>query len=220
MALRILGQEDGRIGEPVPIETIANPEAPTPAVENPLRQPTAQSTSSSEVPALSVCHLPQRNNWHPIESLGPYQNNWTIKARIIQKTELKSFSNVRGEGKVFNVTFKDETGEIRATAFNAIADDLYPKLKEGKVYYVSKGKVQNDFEITLEAKTEIEECEEASSLPTIKYNFVTLQELHDLPKDSNCENARRPTKRYGNDQSEDSYYLDVYQLCSRRALEA
>ena len=74
---------------------------------------------------------------------------------------------MRGEGKVFNVTFKDETGEIRATAFNAIADKLYPKLKEGKVYYVSKGKVnlankkyskvQNDFEITLEAKTEIEE---------------------------------------------------------------
>ncbi|KAJ3730386.1 replication factor-A protein 1 [Lentinula raphanica] len=207
MALRILGQEDGRIGEPVPIETIANPEAPTPAVENPLRQPTAQSTSSSEVPALSVCHLPQRNNWHPIESLGPYQNNWTIKARIIQKTELKSFSNVRGEGKVFNVTFKDETGEIRATAFNAIADDLYPKLKEGKVYYISKGKVnlankkyskvQNDFEITLEAKTEIEECEEASSLPTIKYNFVTLQELHNLPKDSNCVDIIGILKEYG-----------------------
>ncbi|KAJ3764863.1 putative replication factor A protein 1, partial [Lentinula raphanica] len=48
-------------------------------------------------------------------------------------------------------------------------------------------KVQNDFEITLEAKTEIEECEEASSLPTIKYNFVTLQELHNLPKDSNLD---------------------------------
>ncbi|KAJ3724739.1 hypothetical protein C8R42DRAFT_640675 [Lentinula raphanica] len=195
--LRILGQENEKIGEPVLVETNANSEAPTPAVETPLRrQPSAQSTSITNIPALSVCPPPQRGNWLPIEGLGPYQNYWTIKARITQKSELKSYSNARGEGKVFNVTFMDETGEIRATAFNAIADNLYPKLEEGKVYYVSKGKVnlakkkfsnvQNDFEITLEAKSEIEECLETSNLPMIKYSFVTLQELQKLPKDSTC----------------------------------
>ncbi|KAJ3712561.1 hypothetical protein C8R42DRAFT_594456, partial [Lentinula raphanica] len=64
-------------------------------------------------------------------------------------------------------TFKDETGEIRAAAFNTLAENLFPKLEEGKVYYVSKGKVNlankkfsnvhNDFEITLEKKSEITE---------------------------------------------------------------
>ncbi|KAJ3749743.1 hypothetical protein EV360DRAFT_56864, partial [Lentinula raphanica] len=208
MALRILGQKDEKIGEPISLETNANlPDALT-AVENPLpQQPSAQFTSSNEVPALSVRLPPQKGNWLPVEGLSPYHTNWTIKARVMQKSELKSYSSARGEGKFFNVTFMDETGQTRATAFNAIADKLYPKLEEHKVYYVSKGKVnlakkkfsnvQNDFEITLEAKSEIQECLETSNLPTIKYRFVTLQELHDLPEGSNCVDVIGVLKEYG-----------------------
>ena len=65
------------------------------------------------------------------------------------------------------MTLMDETGEIRATAFNAAVDELYEKLEEGKVYYISKGRVnlakkkfsnvQNDYEMTLEKNSEIEE---------------------------------------------------------------
>lgn len=61
----------------------------------------------------------------------------------------------------------DETGEIRGTAFNAAADALFDKLEEGKVYMVSKAKVNlakkqfsniaNEYELGLEKSTEIEE---------------------------------------------------------------
>lgn len=61
----------------------------------------------------------------------------------------------------------DETGEIRATGFNAVVDELYEKLEEGKVYYISKARVnlakkkfsnvQNDYEMSLEKTTVIEE---------------------------------------------------------------
>lgn len=61
----------------------------------------------------------------------------------------------------------DETGEIRGTAFNAVANDLYEKLQEGKVYYVSKARVNlakkkfsnvnNDYELSFEKNTEVEE---------------------------------------------------------------
>ena len=49
------------------------------------------------------------------------------------KSDIRHYSNQRGEGKVFNVTFTDETGEIRATGFNDTVDAFYDLLEEGKV---------------------------------------------------------------------------------------
>lgn len=131
----------------------------------------AQSTAAPDPPkpqpALTRGGGGSRSSIYPIEGLSPYQNNWTIKARVTQKSDMKTWSNARGEGKLFNVTLMDESGEIRATAFNLVADDLYPRLEEGKVYYISKARVNlakkkfsnlaNDYELALEKNTEIEE---------------------------------------------------------------
>ena len=109
---------------------------------------------------------PQRHVF-PIEGLSPYQNNWTIRAKVKQKSDIRTFSNARGEGKVFSVTLMDETGEIKATAFNNNVDEFYPKFQEGKMYYVSKGQVNlakkkfnnvnNEYELGLQRGTIVEE---------------------------------------------------------------
>ena len=68
---------------------------------------------------------------------------------------------------MFTVTFLDDSGEIRATAFNQQVEQCYDKLEEGKVYYVSKGRinlakkkftnVQNEYEMAFQRETEVVE---------------------------------------------------------------
>lgn len=98
--------------------------------------------------------------------MSPYQNNWTIKARVTQKSDIRTYSNQRGDGKLFSVTLMDESGDIKGTAFNTACDALYDKVQEGKVYYVSKARVDiakkkfgsnNQYELSLNATTEFEE---------------------------------------------------------------
>jgi replication factor A1 len=104
---------------------------------------------------------------YPIEGLSPYQNKWTIKARVTSRSEIKHWSNQRGEGKLFSVNLLDESGEIKATGFQDAVDKYYNVLQENKVFYISKAKVniakkqfsslKNEYEITFERDTEIEE---------------------------------------------------------------
>ena len=105
-------------------------------------------------------------NIMPIEALHPYQNKWTIKARVTHKSDIKKWKNARMEGRLFTIHLMDETGEIRATIFTEQVDEFYEILQEGQVYYVSKARVgiakkqfsnvNNDYELTFEANTEVE----------------------------------------------------------------
>ncbi|CAK5277292.1 unnamed protein product [Mycena citricolor] len=133
----------------------------------------------------------------PIEGLSPYQNNWTIKARVVQKSDLKHYTNAKGEGKLFNVTLMDETGEIRGTGFNAVADDLFDRFELNKVYFISKARVNiakkqfshltNEYELGFDRNTQVEECTDTVGLPVVQYHFVPLNGLDSQPKDSMCD---------------------------------
>lgn len=137
-------------------------------------------------------------NIYPIESLSPYAHKWTIKARCTSKGDIKTWHNKNGEGKLFSVNLLDESGEIRATGFNAECDALYDLFKEGNVYYISApariqiakkqfSNVNNDYEMNFERDTVVEKAEDQDNVPQVRYNFTNLAALQETEKDSTID---------------------------------
>lgn len=126
-----------------------------------------QQQNNRSLPTRGPSTSSSHGNIYPIEALSPYAHKWTIKARCTFKSEIKTWHNKNGEGKLFSVNFLDESGEIRATGFNAECDMLYENIQEGSVYYVSSpcrvqlakkqfSNVNNDYELTFERDTQVE----------------------------------------------------------------
>lgn len=165
--------------------TTPNQQTPQPQALAPAQPPAQASNQQLRAPDRPV---------NPIESLSPYQNNWTIKGRVSYKGDVRTWSNSKGEGKLFNVNFLDESDEIRATAFNEMADKFYNLLEEGKVYYVTKARIQqakpkfshlsHPYELSLDKDTEITECFDTSDVPKVHFNFTKLDHIQNAEKDS------------------------------------
>lgn len=149
-----------------------------------------KSETKNAAPSSSRPKKAEPDNLYSIDQLSPYQNNWTIKARVSYKSDMRTWSNQRGEGKLFNVNFLDETGEIRATGFNVVAEKFYDLLKENKVYYVSKCSMQmakpqysnlkHQYELQFDRDTVIEECNDDSGVPKLHFDFVKLDQVQNL----------------------------------------
>lgn len=124
-----------------------------------------------------------------IKALNPYQNKYTIRARVTHKGELRSWSNSRGQGKVFNVTLEDKSGDIQATGFNDQAEKFHPLLEVGKVYYLSHAQVKpihnrafnqtsHTYELTLNQNSLLVEClANTDDVPTVSYQFTPIHEI-------------------------------------------
>ena len=125
---------------------------------------------------------------HMIKDLNPYQNRWTIKVRVLSKGDIKTWSNSKGEGRLFSCVFGDESGEIRATGFKETVNMFYDMLVEGQAYLVSKGTlkpanrqystVNNEYEITLDTNSTIVKCMDA--MPGVTYKPVEISQFNNV----------------------------------------
>jgi replication factor A1 len=166
---------------------------PTPA---PQQQPQQQQRSlpvHQSNPSTST-----HANLYPIESLSPYAHKWTIRARCTNKGDMKEWHNQKGSGKLFSVNLLDDTGEIRATCFNEVAERLFPIFQEGTVYYVSApcrvqlakkqfSNLPNDYELQFERDTEVEKAEDQENKPQIRFNFTKIGDLNSVEKDTTID---------------------------------
>jgi replication factor A1 len=126
----------------------------------------------------------------PIREISTYTGrNWTIKARVTLKSQMRTFSNDRGSGKVFSVDLLDKDGgEIKASFFNGSADKFYNTVEAGKVYTFTKGNVKvankrystskHNYEINFDADAVIElSMDDDSAIESVKYNFSTIRDI-------------------------------------------
>lgn len=119
-------------------------------------------------------------------------SRWVIKARVTSKSPIRTWSNAKGEGKLFSMDLMDESGEIRATAFRDSCDKFYDLIEVDKVYFISKCQLKpankqystlnNDYEMTFTNDTIVQLCQDDddTGIPQIQYNLVPISQIANL----------------------------------------
>jgi replication factor-a protein 1 (Rpa1) len=134
----------------------------------------------------------QQQQYTLISNLNMYQSRWTIKARVTSKSEIRTWSNAKGEGSLFSMEMLDASGsDVRATFFKEAVDRFYSMLQVGSVYTFSGGRLKvanmqyntcsSQYEITFDQNSEIHLVdEEQSGVPKQNYDFVKIAALEDV----------------------------------------
>lgn len=194
-----------KIGNPVQFDPNQQSQQPTPMQQAPqavqskpsFQQRINEPVTPKSKPAFNgyqnnetIYNSPKTTKTHPIASISPYQNNWTIKVRVTSKSQVRTWSNAKGEGKLFSMDLVDESGEIRATAFKDQVDKYYDMIQEDKLYYISKCQVKmankkfctlnNNYELSFTNETQVIPCvEEDTAIPKLQFNFASLSTIQD-----------------------------------------
>jgi len=122
----------------------------------------------------------------PICELSPYMKKWVIKARVTEKSAVRTFNKSGGDGKVFSAVLLDAAGgDIRASFFNEAADKFNKVLETGKCFTFSQGSIKvanrqfnttsHRYELTFDKETIVETCQDDASIETVKYSFLSLR---------------------------------------------
>jgi len=134
----------------------------------------------------------------PISEISSYVQRWAIRARVTNKSQLRSFSKGTSSGHVFHVLLLDAYGgEIRANFFNEAATTYFDKLQLGKCYVFSRGTVRiadrrfnasgHRYEIVFDRFVQADEVDDDDKIETVKFNFEDMRSLQTRPLPCNID---------------------------------
>ena len=160
-----------------------SPPRSSPSAKNPYGRPSSSTSSSSPVAPIVRSNNTTSMNYTKISELNLYHSRWTIQARVTSKSDIRTWSNAKGEGSLFSISLLDESGtDIRATFFKEAVDRFYGMLQEGRVYTFSGGRLKvanarwntckSPHEITFDQNSEIHMSHDNSNIQTHAYDFV------------------------------------------------
>jgi len=185
-------REDGNANNVKPVTSNPSANQATripPSHSNPSKMSYSTSMDSSILSEDKIC---------PISQITPYQNRWAIRGRVTNKSGIRSWSNVKGEGTLFSFTLQDESGDIKVTAFKNECDKFYEMVEVGKVYFLTKALVKiankkfsdcnHDYELTLTSDSILERGNEHDDhCPQIDYKFVKIADLVTVPSNTTVD---------------------------------
>lgn len=201
VSLKIIDKESGRII--LMLNDIEVLQSNCQCIGNPVPLPlndiiNTNQTDFPKLPRLNSNGI-DKDRIIDINTLNPFVTKWTIKVRIGNKTPIRTFENARGQGKIFSCDLVDQSGAIRATAFNSECEKFYPILQVGKVFYIAKATLKpanrqfnttkNEYEMTLNPDTIVEPCStiDEHNIPQVQYDFIPINLVTTRPVNSICD---------------------------------
>jgi replication factor A1 len=162
------------------------------------RNPYTPASSNAPIVHQGAATSPAGGLITLISQLNMYQNRWTIKTRVVTKSDIRTWSNAKGEGSLFSVELLDSSGmDIRATLFKEAVDKFYNYFEVGKVYTISGGrlKVANaryntckcQYELSLDQNSEIHLVDDEGEIQTQSFEFVKIADLERVEAEKNVD---------------------------------
>lgn len=176
---------------------VASSQFPANAAVSVFGQTTASMWSAEPwKPAASTAVMREGNSqlgmetsgkYFPIMSVNPYQNRWTIRGRISNRSPLRKYQNSKGDGVVMSFEIMDDSGSIKVACFREIAERMSDLVQMGKTFTISKAVIKqadkrynrctSDYEMLLGSESEVEPFVDDGSVASLKYHFVKIADL-------------------------------------------
>jgi replication factor A1 len=124
----------------------------------------------------------------PIKALNTFTRDWVVKARVANRSELRT---TQKGGQLLKIELVDSYGsQIEGTFFNDSAKKYHPLLEKNKIYLFSNGMIKmankkfsslkNDFCIIFEKQSDIQEANDDGSITNQAFDFCQISEIPDI----------------------------------------